>query len=86
MFCRPTKLGALLAAVGSVLLTPSSAMLKLMMSTMLETSFLILLGSVDGNDLPVSFMLQRYIARANSGKCNWPDRVVSARVLQTIKD
>ena len=81
-FCRPLKSGALLAAVGSALAPPSSTTLKLMMSTMLETSFLMLLGSADGSDFPVSLRLQRYIARANSGKCSWPDRVVSARVLR----
>jgi hypothetical protein len=38
-------------------------------------------GRLEGTDFPVSFKLQRYMARANSGKCSWPDFVVSARVL-----
>lgn len=46
----------------------SSATLKLIMSTMLETSFLIFSGRLPGKGLPTSFRLQRYIASANSGK------------------
>jgi len=55
-------------------------MLKLIISTMLETSFLTFSGNVDGSAFPVNFRLQRYMARANSGKCSWPDLVVSASV------
>ena len=44
---------------------------------MLETSFLTLSGSTDGRSLPVNFRLQRYIAKANSGKRSCPDFVVS---------
>ncbi len=64
------KSGALPA--GAELLAPafSSATLKLMISTMLDTSFLIFSGRPGGKDLPVSFRLQRYIASANSGKCS----------------
>ena len=46
----------------------SSATLKLMISTMLETSFLMWSGRLGGSCLPVSFKLHRYMARANSGK------------------
>jgi hypothetical protein len=46
----------------------SSAMLKLIISTILETSFLMFSGSVAGSGFPVSFRLHRYMARANSGK------------------
>jgi hypothetical protein len=56
-------------------------MLKLMISTMLDTSFLMFSGRVDGSDFPVSFRLHKYIARANSGKWSCPERVVSASVL-----
>lgn len=78
-FWRILKSGALLfGAVGS---GPSSAMLKLIISTILETSFRIFSGRTEGNDLPVIFRLHKYIARANSGKWSCPDRVVSARVL-----
>ena len=59
----------------------SSAILKLIMSTMLDTSFLILSGSDDGSIFPVNFKLHRYMARANSGKYSCPARVVSAKVL-----
>lgn len=51
-----------------VLLPPSSATLKLMISTMLDTSFLTFSGRDGGSCLPVSFKLQRYMASANSGK------------------
>jgi hypothetical protein len=46
----------------------SSATLKLMISTMLETSFLMFSGRLGGSCLPVSFKLHRYMASANSGK------------------
>lgn len=72
------KLGALVAAPVE---GPSSTTLKLIMSTMLETSFLTLSGKLGGNVFPVSFKLQRYIASANSGKYSWPALVVSASVL-----
>ena len=45
----------------------SSGIPKDIISTMLETSFRTFSGSVAGRSLPVSFRLQRYIARANSG-------------------
>lgn len=76
--CPELKFGALDAGA----LDPaSSARLKLMMSTMLETSFLIFSGKTVGSCFPVILRLHRYMARANSGKCNWPERVVSANVL-----
>jgi hypothetical protein len=59
----------------------SSATPKFIISTMLETSFLIFSGSVEGSDFPTSFRLQRYMAKANSGKCSCPDLVVSASTL-----
>ena len=80
LFWLPVKSGALLAGAEPPPAC-SSAMLKLIMSTMLDTSFLTFSGRDDGRDLPVSFRLQRYMARANSGKCSWPARVVSERVL-----
>ena len=51
------------------------------MSTMLETSFLIVSGREGGRSLPVIFKLQRYIASANSGKNSFPDLVVSDKTL-----
>ena len=66
-------------------LLASSATLKLMMPTILDTSFFTLSGSEAGRGLPTSFRLQRYIAKANSGKCSSPDRVVSASVLYEKK-
>ena len=72
-------MGALLAGVER--LGPSSAMLKDMMSTILETSFLTRSGKLFGSSLPVNFKLQRYMARANSGKRSMPDLVVSQSVL-----
>src|SRR6266566_4204624 len=78
-FWRTPKSGA--ALVGPEPLSPSSTILKLMISTILETSFFTFSGRLEGKDFPVSFRLQRYIARANSGKCSCPDRVVSASVL-----
>ena len=68
VFCRKVQSGAVLG--GAELEPPSSATLKLMMSTMLDTSFLILPGRLDGSDLPVNLRLQRYMAKANSGKCS----------------
>ena len=56
-----------------------------MISTILDTSFAIFSGNDDGKDLPTSFRLHRYIARANSGKSSWPDFVVSERVQIFIK-
>ena len=47
------------------------------MSTIDETSFLTLSGSVIGTSFPVNFRLHRYIASANSGKSSCPDFVVS---------
>ena len=59
------KLGALLrgGAAGRSSGTPNE-----MMSTILETSFNIFSGKLCGNSFPTSFRLQRYMARANSGK------------------
>lgn len=59
------KLGALLrvGAAGRSSGTPNE-----MMSTILETSFIILSGKLCGNSFPTSFRLQRYMAKANSGK------------------
>lgn len=51
-----------------------------MMSTMLDTSFLIFSGRTDGKDVPVNFKLQRYMAKANSGNSSCPDLVVSDRI------
>jgi hypothetical protein len=77
-FWRTLKSGAfVLAGAGGA----SSSTAKLIISTMLETSFFIFSGRVEGSCFPTSFRLHRYIARANSGKCSCPDRVVSARVL-----
>jgi hypothetical protein len=77
-FWRTLKSGAfvLAGACGA-----SSSTAKLIISTILETSFFIFSGRVEGSCFPTSFRLHRYIARANSGKCSCPDRVVSARVL-----
>ena len=61
----------------------SSGTLKEMISTMLDTSFFKCSGNVDGRLWPFSLRLQRYIARANSGKSNCPDLVVSDNVLKT---
>lgn len=72
------KSGAVVRGAGS---GASSTTLKLIISTILDTSFFMLSGRTEGNCFPTSFRLQRYIARANSGKCSWPDLVVSARVL-----
>ena len=82
VFWRTPKSGALVDVAEAE--PDSSAMLKLIISTMLETSFLMLSGSEGGSDFPVSFRLQRYMARANSGKCNCPDLVVSASVLELV--
>src|SRR5690242_15429864 len=57
-----------------------------MISTMLETSFLMRSGREVGTACPFSFRLQRYIASANSGKRSWPDLVVSDRVLDGLTD
>ena len=59
------KLGALLrgGAAGRSSGTPNE-----MMSTILETSFIIFSGKLCGNSFPTSFRLQRYMAKANSGK------------------
>lgn len=65
VFCRTVKSGALVAELALAL---SSAMLKLMISTMLDTSFFMFSGSEEGRDLPFILRLQRYMARANSGK------------------
>lgn len=58
-----------------------SGTVKEIMSTMLETSFLIVSGREGGRSLPVIFKLQRYIANANSGKNSFPDLVVSDKTL-----
>lgn len=58
-----------------------SAALKEMMSTMLDTSFLICSGRDDGKLFPFMRKLQRYMASANSGNMRWPDLVVSASTL-----
>jgi hypothetical protein len=50
------------------------------MSTMDDTSFLTFSGRVDGSSPPVNLILQRYIARANSGKSSCPDFVVSDKI------
>lgn len=50
-------------------------------STMLDTSFLILSGSTVGRSLPVIFKLHKYIAKANSGKNSLPDLVESDKIL-----
>ena len=63
------KSGAFVAGA-ELELAASSATLKLMISTMLDTSFLMFSGSELGRDFPVSFRLHRYMARANSGKCS----------------
>jgi hypothetical protein len=73
------KSGAFVVGVDDSVL--SSATAKFIISTILETSFLILSGSTEGKDLPTSFKLQRYMASANSGNSSCPERVVSARVL-----
>ena len=76
------KFGALLrggAAAGRSSGTPNE-----MISTMLETSFAIFSGRACGKSFPTNFKLQRYMARANSGKRSCPDLVVSERVLAKI--
>lgn len=76
-----SKLGALLrgGACGRSSGTP-----KDIMSTMLETSFAIRSGNACGKSFPTSFKLQRYIAKANSGKSSCPDFVVSDNTLETL--
>jgi len=64
-FVRTLKSGAFVLGGSSGV---SSTTPKLIMSTMLETSFLILSGKVAGSGLPTIFRLHRYIASANSGK------------------
>ena len=54
---------------------------KEMMSTMLETSFMIFSGILSGRSLPVSLRLHKYIANANSGNRSFPDFVVSDKCL-----
>lgn len=76
------KFGALVRGAGA---GRSSGTPNEMMSTILETSFATLSGRLAGNSLPTSFKLQRYIARANSGKRSCPDFVVSERVHIFIK-
>lgn len=77
-----SKEGALAAGAG--LCDCSSAVPNEIMSTMLETSFLIFSGRLVGTSFPVNFRLQRYMAKANSGKRSWPDFVVSERVLDHL--
>ena len=82
MFCSGgvSNFGALLGGAGlSVSGTP-----KEMMSTMLETSFLMRSGRTSGNSFFVNRRLQRYIARANSGKKRDPDLVVSDSTLTDV--
>lgn len=55
-----------------------------MMSTMLETSLEIFSGKADGNSLPTSFRLHKYMATANSGNRSCPDLVVSDNVLSPL--
>ena len=62
----------------------SSGTPKDIMSTMLETSFAIFSGRLGGSCLPTSLRLQRYMARANSGKRSWPDFVVSESTLDDL--
>lgn len=76
-----SKLGALLrgGAWGRSSGTP-----KDMMSTMLETSFATRSGNACGSSFPTSFKLQRYMAKANSGKSSCPDFVVSDSTLEDL--
>ena len=70
--------------VAAVLLGPtgsSSGTPKEIISTMLDTSFATFSGTFCGSSLPTILRLQRYMARANSGNSNWPDLVVSERIL-----
>ena len=71
------KFGAFVFGAGA---GAASATAKEMISTMLETSFLIFSGKVDGISFPVSFRLHKYIDNANSGKSSCPDLVVSESV------
>jgi hypothetical protein len=57
---------------------------KDIISTMLDTSFLIFSGSTSGISFCVNSKLQRYMASANSGKNNWPDFVVSDKTLEDV--
>lgn len=54
------------------------------MSTILETSFLTVSGSTFGISRPVIRMLQRYMAKANSGNNSCPDLVVSDNTLDSV--
>ena len=58
---------------------------KEIMSTILETSFLIFSGRTVGISLPVNRRLQRYMAKANSGKNKSPDLVVSDNTLLIVR-
>lgn len=73
-----SKFGALLRVGGW---GRSSGTPKDIISTILDTSFAMRSGSVCGRSFPTSLKLQRYIARANSGKSNCPDLVVSDSTL-----
>lgn len=71
------KFGAFVVGAGA---GASSTTPNEIISTMLETSFLTFSGRVVGRALPVKLRLQRYMARANSGKRSCPDFVVSDNV------
>ena len=77
IFGGSLKFGAfvLSGCAGALSATP-----KLMISTILLTSFLTLSGKDEGRSFPVNFRLQRYIASANSGNNSCPDFVVSESV------
>ena len=70
---------------GVVPLEGSSPIPNEMISTMLETSFLTRSGNELGRSFPVNLRLQRYMARANSGKRSCPDLVVSDSVLSVLE-
>lgn len=59
---------------------------KEIISTILDTSFNIFSGILSGMSFPVIFKLQRYIAKANSGKRSFPDFVVSESCLSKLRE
>lgn len=71
-----SKLGTLLRGAGPGCVSGTS---KEIMSTILETSFLMVSGRVAGISRPVRRKLHRYMANANSGKNSCPDLVESDR-------
>lgn len=81
MIVGVSKLGALVRGGADGL---SSGTPKDIMSTILDTSFAIFSGRLAGSCLPTSLRLQRYMARANSGKRSWPDFVVSESTLNSL--